>query len=213
MERRHTISVPLVIVAALLAGMATVIVWLAFPGKGHSSALGGSASGTILRLAEDSWNGGEMSTNSDVPQVFYNNKVNTPKDYKSLLVTFSATSDQHNEGRLGITCLANSSPCDSYLSNEDDNPGSVVIGYHGGIDWHDNAVSQSWCVSNPLGKQQRILLEIDNSYGVEVGIDEAADVFFEHGNVTIDAVNLSGCAAGGFFFFEEELGPLAPTHR
>src|SRR3954467_9565727 len=110
MEHRQTISVPLVFAAALLAGLATVVVWLAFPGKGHSGALGGSASGTILRLAQDSWNGvaapKEMSTASDVPQVFYNNKVNTPKDYKSLLVTFSATSDQHNEGRLAISCTA-----------------------------------------------------------------------------------------------------------
>ncbi len=211
MERRHTVSVPLVIVAALLAGMATVIVWLAFPGKGHSTALGGSASGTILRLAEDSWNGREMSTASDVPQVFYNNKVNTPKDYKSLLVTFSATSDQHNEGRLGISCTANGSPCDSYVSHEDDTLGSIVIGYHGGLDWHDNAVSQSWCVSNPKGVQQRILLGIDNAYGVEEGVGDSAEVFFEHGNVTIDAVNLSGCGTGGFFF--EEINLLAPTHR
>jgi hypothetical protein len=201
MQRRLTINVPWAVAAGMFVALAIVVLWLAFPGAG-SGRVAASPPGAIQRVAMDAWNPGEISTDSADPLVFYDRTVKPPKeDYKTLLITFTATSDQHGEGRLAISCTAAGNPCDSY---EGDDGSSVILGNHAGMDWHDNSVTQSWCAIKTGNTQ--IQLAIDNAYA-SGDTEEDPRVFFEHAVVTVDAVNIAGCTeggAGGGFVFQQD---------
>ncbi len=202
MQRRLTINVPWAVAAGMFVALAIVVLWLAFPGAG-SGRVAASPPGAIQRVAMDAWNPGEISTDSAEPLVFYDRTVKPPKeDYKTLLITFTATSDQHGEGRLAISCMADGGTCDPY---EGEDGSSVILGNHGGGDWHDNSVTQSWCAIKR--GNTRIRLAIDNAYFVGE-VEETPNVYFEHAVVTVDAVNIAGCTeggpGGGFVFAQPE---------
>lgn len=208
MQRRLTISVPWTLAAGLFAVLATLLIWLSFPGASDSRSLA-LQNGAMLRLAQDSWNDGQISSDSTEPVVFYDKKVGASKDYTTLYVTFTATSEQH-EGAVNLSCWIDGNDCDSY-----GNP--VRLQWNEGADWHDNSVTQSWCIQARKGE---ITLGLDNTDGGGEGLAPiihaptpkdglGVGVFIEHATVTIDAVKIAGCTANHWIQVGGE--PAAPV--
>src|SRR4051812_32675461 len=138
MQRRLTINVPWALATGLFAVLATLLIWLAFPGAGDSRGLSTQA-GAISRLGQDSWNDGEVfARNAEEPVIFYDKRVSASKDYKTLFVTFTATSHQ-TQGAVNLWCYIDGQDCDAY-----GNP--VIVQWNEGADWHSNSVTQSWCI-------------------------------------------------------------------
>lgn len=203
MQHRLTLRIPWLFAAgALVAGV--VVALLVFPGSGSSSGLGGKTP-SFNRIGASAWNAGEISTeDTEDGLVFYDKTFAVKADVKELFVTLFATSDQHDNATLQLGCFVGGVPCDSY------DEGWVTVGNHADFDWHDNSISQSWCVKLNGNSATRNLQLAMRSGGEGAG----GEVFMEHVVVYVDAAGGGvSCGDDGFIANSETTTTLAPSHK
>jgi hypothetical protein len=144
------------IVAILAAGLAALVVVLLFPGQGTSAA---PAPSPLVPLAAD-WDFDDESwTNQQDPGIMlYDKVVYTPAGANTLYVTFSGTGDQHDDAQTLMYCSVDGVGC----SGDE----WVVLQLYDDFDFHDNAITYTWCKAiTPAAKGRHVNLQMASSNG------------------------------------------------
>jgi len=122
--------------------------------------------------------------------LFYRKTVSLPKGDNVIYVSYSGTSDVHDDAALMMSCRIDGAFCNPGQQGASAGPAGWVTLQNLPFDRHDNSTSVTWCI--PVDAPKSRLFDIDLKLASSTG----GNVFFENAHIYIDSsYNRGGCTA------------------